>query len=143
MTASRQGRSEFFSLFKISFPWNFQRYMTQPHFLLDETHLDAVRGLIGLRDFRASASTSRACRSDAAIFDKDKQIYFIDLNQYGRIQIKVASLSVVSFHNLTVQQIAVLYPISLYIIFLKGRHYITLFLSSFMAAWSYVFGGET
>ena len=59
--------------------------MTQPHFLVDETRLDAVRGFIELRDFRASASTSRARWSDTAIFDKDKQIYFKDLNQYGII----------------------------------------------------------
>ena len=44
---------------------------------LDETHLDAVRGLIELRGFHPSASTSGACRSDAATSDKDKQICFM------------------------------------------------------------------
>ena len=40
---------------------------------LDETHLDAVRGLIELRGFHPSASTSGPRRSDAATIDKDKQ----------------------------------------------------------------------
>ena len=37
---------------------------------LDETHLDVVRGLIELRGFHPSASTSGARRSDAATSDK-------------------------------------------------------------------------
>ena len=45
--------------------------------VLVETHLDAVRGLIELRGFNPSASTSRARRSDAATFDNDKQICFM------------------------------------------------------------------
>ena len=44
---------------------------------LDETHLDAVRGLIELRGFYPNVSTSRARRSDAATFDKGKQICFV------------------------------------------------------------------
>ena len=44
---------------------------------LDETHLDVVRGLIELRGFHPSASTSGARRSDAATSDKDKQICFM------------------------------------------------------------------
>ena len=43
----------------------------------DETHLDAVRGLIELRGFHPSASTSGARRSDADTSDKDKQICFM------------------------------------------------------------------
>ena len=43
---------------------------------LDETHLDAVRGLIELRGFHPSASTTGARRSDAATSDKDKQTWF-------------------------------------------------------------------
>ena len=45
--------------------------------VLVETHLDAVRGLIELRGFNPSASTSGARRSDAATSDKDKQICFM------------------------------------------------------------------
>ena len=44
---------------------------------LDETHLDAMRGLIELRGFQPSASTSGARQSDAATSDKDKQICFM------------------------------------------------------------------
>ena len=44
---------------------------------LDETHLDAVRGLIKQRGFHFSASTSGARRSDAATSGKDKQICFM------------------------------------------------------------------
>ena len=44
---------------------------------LDETHLDAVRGLIELRGFRPSASTSGTCQGDAATSDRDKQICFM------------------------------------------------------------------
>ena len=44
---------------------------------LDETHLDAVTGLIELRGFHPSASTSGARRSEAATSDKDKQICFL------------------------------------------------------------------
>ena len=40
-----------------------------------------------------------------------------DLIQYERIQIRVASLSLLSFRNLTAWHVAVLYPISIYIIF--------------------------
>ena len=43
----------------------------KPTFPLDETHFDAVRGLIKLRGFYPSASTSRASRNDAATSDKD------------------------------------------------------------------------
>ena len=44
---------------------------------VDETHLDAVRGPIELRGFHPSASRSGVRRSDAATFDKDKQICFM------------------------------------------------------------------
>ena len=44
---------------------------------LDETNLETVRGLIKLRGFHPSATTSRARRSDAATSDKDKQIRFV------------------------------------------------------------------
>ena len=44
---------------------------------LDETHLDAVREPIEPRGFHPSASTSRARPSDAAMSDKDKQIFFL------------------------------------------------------------------
>ena len=44
---------------------------------LDETHLDAVRGLIELWGFDPRASKSRARRSDKATSDKDKQICFV------------------------------------------------------------------
>ena len=47
------------------------------HFPLDEIHLDAMRGLIELRGFHPSVSTSRVRRSDAATSDKDKQICFV------------------------------------------------------------------
>ena len=43
----------------------------------DETNLDAVRGLIELRGFHPSSSTSRARWRNAATFDKDKQICFM------------------------------------------------------------------
>ena len=43
----------------------------KPTFPLDETYFDAVRGLIELRGFYPSASTSRARRNDAATSDKD------------------------------------------------------------------------
>ena len=39
---------------------------------LDETHLDAVWGLVELRGFCPSASKSRARRSHAATSDKEK-----------------------------------------------------------------------
>ena len=42
--------------------------------LIDETHLDGVRGLIQVGGFHPSASTGGAYRSDAATSDKDKQI---------------------------------------------------------------------
>ena len=44
---------------------------------LDETPLDAVRGLIKLKGFHPSASTSGVRRSDAATSDKGKQICFM------------------------------------------------------------------
>ena len=44
---------------------------------LEETHQDAVGGLIELRGFHPSASKRRARRSDAAGSDKDKQICFV------------------------------------------------------------------
>ena len=44
---------------------------------LDETHLDAVRGLIKLPGFHLSASTRGVRRSDAATSDKGKQICFM------------------------------------------------------------------
>ena len=44
---------------------------------LHETHIDAVRGLIELRGFHPSASTSGARRSDAAMSNKDKEICFM------------------------------------------------------------------
>ena len=44
---------------------------------LDETPLDAVKGVIELRGFHPSTSTSGARRSDAATSDKDKQICFM------------------------------------------------------------------
>ena len=50
---------------------------------LDETHLDAVRGLIQLRGFHPSASTSGARWSDAATSDKDKQICLSTLPRTG------------------------------------------------------------
>ena len=43
----------------------------------NETHLDAVRGLIKLTGFHPSASTSGTHQSDAATPDKDKQICFM------------------------------------------------------------------
>ena len=43
---------------------------------LDETHLDAVRGLIKLRRFHLSASTNGACQRDPAMANKNKQICF-------------------------------------------------------------------
>ena len=46
-----------------------------PH--LDETHLDAMRGLIKLTGFRPSASKCRARQSDTATSEKDKQICFL------------------------------------------------------------------
>ena len=44
---------------------------------LDETLIDAVRGLIVLKGFRPSIPKSRARRSHAATSDKDKQICFV------------------------------------------------------------------
>ena len=58
-------------------PSSAKRIATQMLVPLDETHLDAVRGLIELRGFHPSVSTSRARRSDAAMSDKDKQICFV------------------------------------------------------------------
>ena len=52
-------------------------YLGTVSFPLDETHLDSVRGLIELRGFHPSTSTSGARRSDAATSDKDKQICFM------------------------------------------------------------------
>ena len=52
-------------------------FILQEHSPSMETHLDAVRGLIKPRDFRPSASTSRARRSDAAMSDTEKQICFM------------------------------------------------------------------
>ena len=49
----------------------------------NETHLDAVRGLIKLRGFHPSASTSGARRSDGATSDKDKQICLSTLLRTG------------------------------------------------------------
>ena len=48
-----------------------------PPFPLDETLIDAVRGLIVLKGFRPSISKSRARRSHAATSDSDKQICFV------------------------------------------------------------------
>ena len=50
---------------------------------LDETHLDAVRGLIQLQGFHPSASTSGARQSDAAMSDKAKQICLSTLPRTG------------------------------------------------------------
>ena len=58
-------------------PSSAKRIATQMLVPLDETHLDAVRGLIELRGFHPSVSTSRTRRSDAAMSDKDKQICFV------------------------------------------------------------------
>ena len=48
-----------------------------PSSLLDEIHLDVVRGLIELRGFHPDASTSGVRRSDADTSDKGKQICFM------------------------------------------------------------------
>ena len=72
---------------------------------LDETDLDAVRGLIKPRGFRPSASTSRARRSDAATSDKDKHLLRANLKgliQSGRIQIRIASFFLIPFGHLSV-----------------------------------------
>ena len=58
-------------------PYSAKRIATQILVPLDETHLDAVRGLIELRGFHPSVSTSRTRRSDTAMSDKDKQICFV------------------------------------------------------------------
>ena len=52
-------------------------YWLRYQLLLDETHLGTVKGLIELRGFHPSASTSGARWSDAATSDKDKQICFM------------------------------------------------------------------
>ena len=44
---------------------------------LDETLLDVMTRLIEQRGFRPSASKSRACQSNVATSDKDKQICFV------------------------------------------------------------------
>ena len=57
--------------------WIINEFQFTQAALLDETHLDAVRGFIELRGFHPSASTSGTRRSDAATSDKDKQICFM------------------------------------------------------------------
>ena len=114
---------------------------------LDETRLDAVRGLIELRGFRPSASKDRACQSDVTTSEKDKQICFVlmpakDLIQYGRIWIRVASLSLVSLRHCRFLQWGNLYPISMYIIFSRAKIISFRFLSSKRPAGVFVFGGE-
>ena len=65
-------------IFILKTPTSFFKYIyMHKHPPLEETHLDAVRGLIELRGFHSSASKSRARRSDAAASDKDKQICFV------------------------------------------------------------------
>ena len=61
--------------------WLQQDSNTQP-LLLNGTHPVAVRGLIH-QDVPTSASTSGACRSNAATSDKDKQICLSTLPRTG------------------------------------------------------------
>ena len=64
-----------------------------------------------------------------------------DLIQSWRIYIRVASLYLASFVTRRFWFEADLYPISMYIIFSRAK-YIISFLSSLLACWSFVFGGE-
>ena len=57
--------------------------LIQEYHPLDETHLDAVRGLTQLRGFHPSASTSGDSPSDAATSSKDKQICLSTLLRTG------------------------------------------------------------
>ena len=63
-----------------------------------------------------SAWKSRACQSNATTFNQNKQISAKDLIQSGRIQIGVATLSLVSSCHLLVCWLTNLYPILIHFI---------------------------
>ena len=64
-------------------PYSFLTIDTTLPAHVDETRPDVVRGLIQLRGFHPSASTSGAHQSDAATSDKDKQICLSTLPRTG------------------------------------------------------------
>ena len=100
-------------------------------------------GAYPTRSFNQSASTRRARRNDYFVLQGLTDLIFAnakDLIQSRRIQIRVASLSLVSFRSLSVLSAGRLISnINLYHLF--AEHYISFFLQ-FRVGWSFVFGGK-
>ena len=111
---------------------------------LDETHLDAVRWLIQLRDF--NKCINKKSSSERYYYVRVEQTDLLYANpknliQSGRIWIRVASLSLVSFCHLSVlDQGQLIYYVNVY--HLSLEQYIISFSIQFVSCWSFIFGEE-